>query len=575
MKTKIFIALISLTLLHCQLKSQSALVPVNSDYQHFIRRMEIRSGAFSTYFHSGVQPISRKDLGIYIDSFDVATYSLTSRDYANLEYLQLDNPDWTGAGMAKNRKPFLKYFYKKDAAMLSYQDSDFEIYANPIWGVSAARETFLDPVLANNRLLGTNNRGFELRGSISKKIGFYTYTTEHIQVAPIHLRQYVSQNRFFPTASLTKQLKPGQYSFFQTRGYLTFSPVKPIMLQFGQDRNFIGDGYRSMFLSDFGKDYLFLKMNTKVWRINYMNLFAQGIDFNQKKHDSILSDKKYMAMHHLSINISKNLNIGVSEYILFDRRDSLGRDMGFDPNYLNPVVFYRAVEHGLNSSDNAMIAGNFKWNFMKHFSLYGQLLLDELKVEEYLNNRGWWANKYAFQAGLHYIDAFGIKHLDLQYEFNRITPYTFTHFKRSQHHIHMNQPMGHPLGANFNENVMIVRFQPTKKMFITSTVIFAIKGLDSDTSVWGGDIIHRSYREAEHEYGNFTTQGVKQILSLVDVNASYMLFHNIFLEANIQYRYSNVDEAYKNKTVYKQNHAENWWFYLGLRLNIPRNTQFF
>jgi hypothetical protein len=315
-------------------------------------------------------------------------------------------------------------------------------------------------------------------------------------------------------------------------------------------------------------------MNTKVWRINYMNLFAQGIDY-KSRNDSILSDKKYVAMHHLSINISKNLNIGVSEYILFDRRDSLGRDMGFDPNYLNPVVFYRAIEHGLNSSDNAMIAGNFKWNFMKHFSLYGQLLLDELKVKEYLNNRGWWANKYAFQAGLHYIDAFGIKHLDLQYEFNRVTPYTFTHFKRSQHHIHMNQPMAHPLGANFNENVMIVRFQPSKRMFITSTAIFAIKGLDSDTAVWGGDIIHKSYREAERQYGNFTTQGVKQILSIVDFNASYMLFHNIFLEANVQYRYSNVDEAYKNKTVYKQNHAENWWFYLGLRLNIPRNTQFF
>ena len=48
-----------------------------------------------------------------------------------------------------------------------------------------------------------------------------------------------------------------------------------INFQFGHDRQFIGDGYRSMLMSDFSPPALFLKINTNVWRLNYTNLFTQ------------------------------------------------------------------------------------------------------------------------------------------------------------------------------------------------------------------------------------------------------------------------------------------------------------
>ena len=46
-------------------------------------------------------------------------------------------------------------------------------------------------------------------------------------------------------------------------GYISFA-VKIMDVQFGYDKNFIGNGYRSLFLSDLGKEVIYFKArNTK------------------------------------------------------------------------------------------------------------------------------------------------------------------------------------------------------------------------------------------------------------------------------------------------------------------------
>ena len=46
-------------------------------------------------------------------------------------------------------------------------------------------------------------------------------------------------------------------------------------MQLGHDRNFIGNGYRSLILADYSTPYFFLKLNTRIWKFNYQNLFAE------------------------------------------------------------------------------------------------------------------------------------------------------------------------------------------------------------------------------------------------------------------------------------------------------------
>src|SRR5690606_12139315 len=140
-----------------------------------------------------------------------------------------------------------------------------------------------------------------------------------------------------------------------------------------------------------------------------------------------LQKKKYGAFHRVTINVRKNLQFSFVEAVIFDRQDSTetGR---FDWNYLNPVIFYRSLEQGLGSRDNALIGLEWKWMFHKHCSFYGQFVLDEFKLKEFKQG-GWWANKWAFQSGLKYMNVAGIKNLDLLGEVNIVRPFTYSHFR--------------------------------------------------------------------------------------------------------------------------------------------------
>ena len=59
-----------------------------------------------------------------------------------------------------------------------------------------------------------------------------------------------------PAQVIIKHLKTTGYDYFDARGYFTFNVTKYIDVAFGYDKNFIGNGYRSLFLSDFGNSNL-------------------------------------------------------------------------------------------------------------------------------------------------------------------------------------------------------------------------------------------------------------------------------------------------------------------------------
>ena len=61
------------------------------------------------------------------------------------------------------------------------------------------------------------------------------------------------------------------YSFIDYTGYVSYSPNnnKIFNFQVGRDKHFIGDGYRSLLLSDNAPAYPFFKINTNIWRLQY------------------------------------------------------------------------------------------------------------------------------------------------------------------------------------------------------------------------------------------------------------------------------------------------------------------
>ena len=330
-------------------------------------------------------------------------------------------------------------------------------------------------------------------------------------------------------------------------------------MQFGNDRTFIGNGYRSLIFSDYSPPTLFLRANVKVWKINYLFQLNRMVADTKSSNKSRYPEK-FMAFHHFSINIGKKFNLGVFESVVFSPQDSTNNNT-FDPSYLNPVIFYRAIEQQYGSSDNALLGMDFKWNALKGISIYGQAVLDEFVLDEITAGDGWWANKFALQGGIKYIDALGVSNLDLQIETNVVRPYTYSHTTQYGSYSNYRQSLAHPLGANFNEFIGIIRYQPLPRLNLLARAVYAKIGRDGEGENWGSDIL-KAGQTREQEYNNTIGQGaINKILS-VNMTASYMLKHNLFLDASQIVRQSKSDLTfYKNNTSITS---------VALRWNIPQ-----
>jgi hypothetical protein len=372
---------------------------------------------------------------------------------------------------------------------------------------------------------------------------------------------------YIPHEGFWKRYKDGKgVDFLQARGYITFEATRHINLQFGHDRFFIGNGYRSLVYSDFPPPALFLKGNVKVWKINYLFLVNQMTAYARGTTGGLMDlgrgyPTKWNAFHHLSVNIGKTLNVGIFEAVMFSPSDSAGVT-SFRFDYLNPIIFYRAIEQQNGSSDNVILGMDFKWNAVRKLSFYGQFVLDELVVDNLRAGNGWWANKFAIQAGGKYIDAFGIPNLDLQGEVNVVRPYTYSHGSPFGSYSHYMQSLAHPLGANFKEVAGILRYQPWPRLQVKGKLVITETGRDTPNENWGGDILKRNNVNRPREYGNTIGQGVANRILFGSFTASWMLKHNLFIDGNAIVRKSTSEAAFYNTNT---NVAT-----LALRWNIPQ-----
>lgn len=544
---------------------QSNYVPLNNNYYHTVDRYEILNGKLSDSYFSSVKPYTRKAVAEFADTLSVDSTSLkriSKVDRFNFTYLANDNWEWANTAQNDSRKAIFKILYRKKSDFFHVSTKDFDLHLNPVVYVTGGYEKNFGTQMLNTR-------GFELRGIIDKKIGFYTFFTDNQTLAPSYVYDFVTSQRAMPGEGFLKidPSRPGYVDFISARGYFNFNATKHIAVQFGHDKNFIGNGYRSLILSDFSSPYTFLKLNTKIWKINYMNLFTEMFASGQIPGDLPIP-KKYVNYHHISLNLFKNFNLGIFEAVAMRGRSKDSTKAGqFDIAYLNPIIFYRSIEQQLGSPDNAILGMDFKWNFLRHFSLYGQVVLDEFVIDHVRAGDGWWANKQAMQGGLKYIDAFGLKNLDLQGEINHVRPYTFAHRGMFTNYMNYNQSLMHPMMSNFNEFIGIVRYQPINRLNITAKVFYAKLGLDTANSNWGGNMALDYRIRSGGELGNRTGQGVATNLIYTSLNLSYMPFHNIFIDGYIIIRRQDsvLDSLDQNALLGG----------VSLRWNIPQRLQEF
>ena len=530
-------------------KAQSALIQQGSKEYILLERLEIKMQKDSILNFSFIKPFNRK---WWVDGLKRASehqqLSLSKVDRYNISRSKLNNLEWSGDGSDQllSRKALFKHFFRDPANFVGVRQKDFFLSINPVLQLQAIKDD------ATDELLYQNTRGVVVRSLVAQKLAFMAYLTENQEKPPVFVKNQNLQLRSVPGAGLYRRFKETGFDYFDARGAVYFNAAKFIDLSFGYDKFFLGNGYRSLCFGDHGASHLFLNMNLRVWKLNYVSRVMElTSQYTRNRDKDTLYPKKYAVVHHLSINVPKWLTLGLFESVVF------GRPNQFEFNYLNPVMFLRGAELSVGSPDNSFIGFDAKANVAKRVQLYGQVFLDEFYTKYIRERKGWWGNKWAFQTGMKYMDVLGIKNLDLQLETNWIRPFTYSHFDTIANYTHYNQTIAHPLQSNIKEYIGILRYQPAPKWYMQAKVIQWQSALDTAGKNFGNNVFLDNDTRALPQNGYFFGTPVARKNLHANFWLAYEWKENFFVEGNINLRKVG-------------NFPTNGFASLGIRWNIQR-----
>ena len=416
-----------------------------------------------------------------------------------------------------------------------------------------------------------NTRLVYTQGGIGKDISFFAVIYESQGRFADYFNRFAEARRpdggnpaIIPGRGIAKEFKKDSYDYPVATGHVSYSPSKWFNVQLGHGKNFIGDGYRSLLMSDNASPYPFFKINTTFWKLKYTNTWMSLRDVRSEVTADGSFRTKYMANHYLSYNITKRLNIGLFESVIWQNDN----DRGFDFNYINPIIFYRAIEFSTGSrGGNALIGLSAKYKFTDRINAYAQLILDEFSTSDVSGGNGSYKNKTGYQLGLKYYNAFGIKNLTLQGEYNRVRPYTYSHNTIVLNYGHNNQSMAHTLGANFSEFIAIGRYD-RGRIFADAKFIIAKRGFEFNTEkddLFYGGSIYGTEDNRVSDNGNELAQGNTTDFFHMELQAGYLInpATNIKIYGSLIYRdfnpLENTEEVFKNQTT---------WLNFGIRTDL-------
>jgi len=536
--------------------AQTTYLPLRSAEYDVIDKLETMDGFLQQDFNTASKPLSRKGMVNFLKVQQriglTQANSFSRVDLHNIQRAISISGEWAETadgddGSINSKRPILKYFYQKQADFVHVNTDDFFLVVNPVIGVQAQKE---DNV---GGMQYVNARGAELRGRILNRIGFYTFLTDNQEKAASYVNSLEQSRAALPGMDyyITQN---GAFDYLNARGYIDFNAFKDHMnVTFGYDKQFIGDGIRSLIVSDNGAPATFLRLRTRIGKLNFDNLFMELTPDYMRGGDQRLP-KKYAAIHQVNINATRWLNVGVFESTMFSKRERFGVE------YLMPVIFYNTAARALGADQKTSLGFNFKAVALRTVQVYGQAYFDQLSLSDLGN--GSWKNQYGLQLGAKYFNAFTLSNLDLQGEVNVVRPFTYTADDGMANHTHYNQPLAHPYGAGFAEIIGVARYQPLPRLYITAKAIYAARGMDSMGITNYGNNIFKPVdsRTADNDLG--IAAGDKMNSIYFNFNAAYEVRPNMFLEAGATHLRRDLASGIVLPSV--------TMVYGGVRVNIAR-----
>lgn len=389
--------------------------------------------------------------------------------------------------------------------------------------------------------------GVNMQATFNKKLSFNLGVITNLNEYPQYLDSiiYAKYNRFDPASgryiipgeNSAKLTKDNRFSYTNFNFNVTYTPNNHLLIAGGYGKNFIGDGYRSLLLSDNANNYPYVRLQARLWKLTYNVLYNHYTNNFWYEVDG-RPQPKYSTIHYLGFN-TKKLQVGIFDEVTWIAKDT-NFNRGFDVQYLNPIIFIRPVEFTLGSPDNAMMGFNIKYKIYKKGFVYGQAALDDIFIKKSLDNHSqFYGNKYAFQLGIWNKDIFNVQGLSHRLEWNSVRPYIYGHGVGSNislNYTHFYQSLTTPFAANYNEVISLFNYA-NKRWYGSLENLYTVRGenpgvpYNNGEDLWGGE-------QNIPQFGTKTGQGIKTKYSYNQLIAGYLInpANRLGVQASIAYR---------------------------------------
>jgi hypothetical protein len=318
--------------------------------------------------------------------------------------------------------PFLDKVFVEDLLLVKSKEKKFQFKVDPLLNFEFGRDT--EDTL--QRSLYTNTRGFIASGSIGKDFYFETMLSENQSVFPNYIETYNRNTGIVPGQGRWKTFKSRGFDYAFSSGFFSYQPSKHLNIQAGHGKQKIGQGYRSLLLSDNSFNYPFARF-TQQWfkgRLQYTNIYAAFMNLRSASEKIVpnterIFQKKAASFQYLSLNLSKWFNLGFFQGLIWRVGDK-NNVQHIEWQYVNPVIFTNLAYYGLNNRNNILIGGDLNIKITNRISVYAQVMADDLSNTRVIGNG------FGYQAGIKYFNAFKVKNLFLQAEYNDVSESSYT-----------------------------------------------------------------------------------------------------------------------------------------------------
>ena len=427
--------------------------------------------------------------------------------------------------------------YPNNVSFLRIAEEDYAVEFSPLLGLAAG------PALVNRPGGGGEEtvsaweaaRGARAAGHVGRFFAEARVTETQVLVPNGSRTRSTAPRVAF--ARTSGQPDP-EYDYLRATGLVGYRD-KRVEVRAGRDRNRWGFARGSLALSNYASEYDHAQVRLTLGPISFQSLYARFLDPREpggSDRDGVV-EQRYGAFHRASARVGAGVELEVFETVMFGDREDDNRN-GFEPAYLVPFGFYRAVERDLGSPDNMLLGAGASWQAASGVRVYAQGLLDELVASEFFDEA--FTSKWGFVVGAQVADL-GLPNTDLQIEYARIRPYVYAHRDSVSAAVHYGDVLGHPAGPNASDLSLRVEHRPGRDWVVSADLAYTVRGRDTEAVNFGSDP-QRDTDDDRPPEPLPTLQGVRQRLAYADVQVGARLLPDATAGVRLLAAYTDDEE---------------------------------